>query len=396
MSTKSKKIKVLIYGNVFRDYRSQALLKVLLESGHHISLICPDFYRGIKKSIFNFLYLIELLVKASFADVIYLPPMNTRFIKSALWAAKGFRKKLIVEMYTSIYDTYVRDQKILKGKQVQAGSKQAQAMLRRDVLALTKSDLIIHTASHELNYWENLFDIKIDKNKVLIAPNFNVSLSNFQEKPVRKNRFEICWWGTFIPLHGLDNILQALKILKAQKLQFTCSLFGVNNALFLKYCEKIKLEKLDDCVTLRKDLTFSDQSLPQYLVANCNLALGIFGNTDKAYNTVPNKLIESLSMGIPTLTMNSPALDEFFEPKTDLWTCQPTPESIAESILPIANGTASAVDWERTRQKVLATFSLDRYQEVVNQALGTINDGLFDNKILDFQNNSKIYGQKVS
>jgi len=26
----------------------------------------------------------------------------------------------------------------------------------------------------------------------------------------------ICWWGTFIPLHGLDNILQALKILKEQ------------------------------------------------------------------------------------------------------------------------------------------------------------------------------------
>jgi len=28
----------------------------------------------------------------------------------------------------------------------------------------------------------------------------------------------ICWWGTFIPLHGLDNILQALKILKEQDL----------------------------------------------------------------------------------------------------------------------------------------------------------------------------------
>ena len=396
MSTKSKKIQVLIYGNVFRDYRSQALLKVLLESGHHISLICPDFYRSSKKSIFDFLYLIELLVKARFADVIYLPPMNTRFIKSALWAAKVFRKKLFVEMYTSIYDTYVRDQKILKGKQVKAGSKQAKAMLERDVLALSKSDLIIHTASHELNYWEKLFDIKIDKNKVLIAPNFNISHLNYQEKLVRKNRFEICWWGTFIPLHGLDNILQALKILKEQELQFTCSLFGVNNALFSEYMEKIKLEKLNDCVILRKDLTFSDQSLPKYLVKNCDLALSIFGNTDKAYNTVPNKLIESLSMGIPTLTMNSPALDEFFEPKTDLWTCKPTPESIAESILAIANGTAYAVNWEQTRQKVLDTFSPSRYREVVNQALETVNNDLLDNEILNFQNNSKIYGQKVS
>lgn len=378
MSIKSEKIKVLIYGNVFRDYRSRALLQVLLKSGHHISLICPDFFLGKKQLVFNFLYFIELLIKANFADVIYLPPMNTRFIKSALWAAKIFRKKVIVEMYISIYDTFVRDKKILKGEQVQAGSRKAKAMLERDILALTKSDLIIHTASHELDYWERLFNIEIKRDKVLIAPNFNVSEFNRQEKLTSKNSFEICWWGTFIPLHGLENILQALKILKEKKLQFTCSLFGVNNPLFNKYRAKIKLEELNDCVTLRKDLTFADGSLPKYLVRNCDLALSIFGNTDKAYNTVPNKLIESLSMGIPTLTMNSPALNEFFEPETELWTCQPSPESIAKSILTVADGTAYAVDWELTRQKVLDIFTLTRYREVVNQALETVKKDLSD------------------
>jgi glycosyltransferase involved in cell wall biosynthesis len=271
-------------------------------------------------------------------------------------------------MYISIYDTFVRDQKILKGKQIESGSRQAKGMLAKDILALTKSDFIIHTASHELSYWEKLLNIKIAQEKVFIAPNFNVSQLIHNRKNPDDN-FKICWWGTFIPLHGLENILQAMKILQAKQLKFSCNLFGVDNESFSTYAEKIKVEQLENCVYLRKDLSFTDNSLPKYLIDNCDLALGIFGNTDKAYNAVPNKLVEALSMAIPTLTMNSPALNEFFEPERDLWTCEADPESIAQSILKIANDTASPVNWEQTRQKVLETFSVTRYQEVVETVI---------------------------
>lgn len=367
MFTKNKSTKILVYGNVFRDYRSQVLVKLLLDSGYHVSLICPDFYLTNRRSPFNWLYLLELVIKAWSADAIYLSPMNTRFIKSALWAAKTFRKKLIVEMYISIYDTFVGDRKPLKGKQIEAGSRLAKSMLRKDVLALTQSDFIIHTAQHELSYWEKLLEIEIERQKVAIAPNFNVS-DLVRSNQTRDDTLRICWWGTFIPLHGLDNILQAMQILQQQGVRFTCSLFGVDNDSFVTYSQKIEQAQLQDCVYLRKDLRFSDRSLPEYLVQHCDLALGIFGNTAKAENTVPNKLIEALSMGIPTLTMQSPALNEFFA-DDDLWTCQSDPEAIAESILTIANGTAYPVNWKQTRQKVLDTFSVARYREVVSQVL---------------------------
>lgn len=121
-----------------------------------------------------------------------------------------------------------------------------------------------------------------------------------------------------------------MKLCKEREVQFTCNLFGVDNPFFCVYTEKIQANELDSHVFLRKDLNFSDNSLPHYLIENCDLALGIFGNTNKAINAVPNKLIEALAMGIPTLTMNSPALREFFNPETDFWTCEPFPESIAE------------------------------------------------------------------
>ena len=377
MLTNTKQIKILLYGNVSRDYRSKILVKFLLDSKYRISLASPEFYTTKKvehfysiEKLFTIFWWIELFIKAAFTDIIYLPPMNARFIKSALWASKLFNKKLIVEMYISLYDTLVNDRNLIT-----TGSRQAKTWLTKDILALTKSDYIIHTARHEITYWENLLNIKVKQNKVFIAPICNISSLVRSQVCGQGSVLNICWWGTFIPLHGLDNILQSMRILKAKNVQFICNLFGVNNSFFHIYTEKIQTIDLNSHVFLRKDLSFANSYLPKYLVENCDLALGIFGNTDKARNAVPNKLIEALSMGIPTLTMNSPALREFFNPE-DLWTCEPSPESIAASILTIAEGTASPVDWEQTRQKVLSTFSVAQYQEVVSKVLKRATDDL--------------------
>jgi len=172
-----------------------------------------------------------------------------------------------------------------------------------------------------------------------------------------------------------------MKILQEEKLSFTCNFFRVDNPFFSLYNDKIQFSKLEQHVFLRKDLSYSNGSLPQYLVDNCDLALGIFGNTDKAFNCVPNKLVEALSLGIPTLTMNSSALKEFFNPEADLWTCEPSPESIAEFIFTIATGAAHPVDWQFTRQKVQSTFSVARYQEVVNKVLEGVSHDLLDYRL---------------
>ncbi len=372
MLVSTKRIKILLYGNIHsRVYRSKILIKFLQQDPEGIiSHVQPSFYRSkildhfelIEKSLIVLCW-IELFIKAAFTDIVYLLPDNTRFIKSAIWITSLFRKKLVVEPYISLYDTFVGDRKLIID-----GSRKAKVALEKDRLALIKSDYVIHTSSCELNYWGKIISASIDPNKIFVAPLCNtlnlVAKRHFRQDGVLR----ICWWGTFIPLHGLDNILKAMRILKEQEVQFTCNLFGVDNAFFSVYEQKIYSNQLENHVFLRKDLNFSDNSLPVHLVDNCDLALGIFGNTDKARNAVPNKLVEALSMGIPTLTMNSPALQEFFKPE-DLWTCEPSPEAIAGAILSITSDAAYPVDWKQTRQKTLSTFSVTRYQEVVSKVL---------------------------
>lgn len=369
---KTRKSRVLLYGNInTKDYRAKTLIKILENLNYCVSLVSPDFYRSqeikqalsIEKLMIVFCWL-ELFVKAAFADIIYLPPMNSRFIKSAIWAARIFQKKLVVEMYFSLYDTLVRDRQI-----IQEGSRQAQAVKQKDILALTKADYIIHTSNFEIDYWEKLLNISIDRVKVFISPVCNVSTLVHHRKFQEDGILRICWWGTFIPLHGLDKILQAMKILQQQNLKFTCVLFGVNNNFYIEYANKIKQAGLEHHVLLQKDLNFADDSLPKYLVEKCDLALGIFGDTDKARNAVPNKLIEALSMKIPILTMDAPALQEFFNPGIDFWVCHNSPEAIAESITKIAQGKANYIDWEKTQQKTLNTFSTNQYQNILSKVL---------------------------
>jgi glycosyltransferase involved in cell wall biosynthesis len=386
MAIFKEKIKVLLYGNVHGAYRCENLIKFLLDSGYYVSFVYPDFYlRGRGKQtfftqfirkVFSKFYLIELFVKAALADVIYVLPMSGNFIQSALWVSKLFKNKLVIEPYISMYDTYVRNKDDIK-----EGSKAAKEILKKDILAFTKTDYIIHLSAYELAYWAKVLDIELDPNKVFIAPLFTESRLSLKRQFMQDGSLNICWWGTILPLHGVDNILQAMKILKEKELPFTCNLFGAYGSgyaeRFHAYENKIKQDELSDRVFLRKDLKFSDGSLPKYLVENCDLALGVFGNNERARNSAtPNKLVESLAMGIPTLNMNFPGLKEFLNPEVDFWTCEPTGESIAQTILAIINGTAPAVDWEQTRQKALNTFSLTRYQEVVTKVLDKVEDDL--------------------
>jgi len=91
MLTNTKKIKILLYGNnSCRNYRS----KLIKKFSPRLWLLVLKFVlvlqnKKYKQFFFNwkvFILLgwIELFIKAAFADLIYLLPMNVRFIKSAV------------------------------------------------------------------------------------------------------------------------------------------------------------------------------------------------------------------------------------------------------------------------------------------------------------------------
>ena len=383
-----KKPSIVLFGGLWSPNRCEHLTEFLIASGYYVSGVFTDFYvtrkhhrnlttRVINKLTFQLFPFVELFFKASFADVIYILPSNVSLINQALMVSKIFKNKIILELYDSMYTHYMENKGSTSiDKQAIQKVKEDSVDLnpKNEKLAIRESDYIVHIARYELEFLSKVLEINIPKDKVFIAPIFCPIRPHHSRSFMADGVFRICWWGSFLPLHGLDYVLDALQILKCRDIDFECDLFGAYSAgsrayFFEKYKQKIIQEGLDSHVRLRRDLTFSDGKLPDYLRQNCDLALGVFGETLKAESSVPNKLVEALSMGIPTLTRCSPALEEFFDVDADLWTCLPSSESIAEALIQISHQKARAVDWARTQEKVLEQFSVDNYKNVVGHVL---------------------------
>ncbi len=390
-----KKPIILLYGGFWAANRCEYLVEFLIASGYYVSGVFPDFYSSerqqrnfltkvFRKIAFPVFALIELFVKASFADVIYILPGNVSLFKYALLAARVFKTRIILEFYDSMYTHYMEN----KG----AGSIAPEELKRvkqdnvnlnpeNEKLAIRKADYIIHVSNCELGYLSKVLEINIDFDKVFVVPIFCSDRPAYAREFMQDGVFRICWWGSFLPMHGLDYILIALNKLKQDGLNFECDLFGAYSAgsrayFFEKYRQEIASQSLDSHVKLRRDLTFIDGKLPEYLISHCDLSLGIFGDTLKAESSVPNKLIESLSMGIPTLTRSSPVLEEFFDVQADFWTCQPSPESIAQAISDVYHQKSHPVHWGKTRDKVRNTFNAETYRKVVSKVLNQVNQDL--------------------
>ncbi len=379
MAVVKKRLKLCLYGNVYGAYRSQNLLKLLLDEGYRVAWVMPEFYqeRGLKKTLaaklahrlFYFYELIDLLIKGALADVIYLLPVNVERVRTALWVARLCRAKLVVEVHVLLYDSLIQD-----GQLAASDSAIARRYRRLDKIALTQPDYLIDPARYEMDYWSRLLDVELDPAKLHIAPLFTEPTELYKPTYERSGPLRICWWGTLIALHGVETIIAAMAQLQAMGVAFELTLFAIPPAgqefLLADYQALIQKNSLSDRVKIRSDLRFSDGSLPRYLVGHCDLALGIFGASGRAQATVPTKLIDALSLGLPTLTMTTPALKEFFDPAADLWTCEPA--KLAEAIQAVDRGTAPAVDWRRTRAQVLKTFSLETYARVVYRLLDQI------------------------
>jgi glycosyltransferase involved in cell wall biosynthesis len=102
--------------------------------------------------------------------------------------------------------------------------------------------------------------------------------------------------GKLIPLHGLETILGAARLLPDVPFRIVGS--GQLDSLFdsrpanVNWVHWIEYEQLPEAIQ----------------VAGC--ALGIFGTSDKAARVIPNKAFQALACGTPLVTADTPAARE--------------------------------------------------------------------------------------
>jgi glycosyltransferase involved in cell wall biosynthesis len=247
--------------------------------------------------------------RAGGADAWLVPSFGHRDVPVVSLLARAARIPLLFDPLVSRWDTQVRD----LGR-VPERSFAAARLQWSDTVSLGLSDLVL------CDTWEH---------GELFAERFGLPRRKLARVPVGADRaafargderaralprngtapLDVLYVGGFLPLHGVPTIIQAAALLEKRH--------GSEFARFTLVGDGMTAHRADRDVaslglrSVRREPRLAYSRVLDAL-ARADVALGIFGTTDKAARVVPHKVYQALAVGVPTVTRRSPAVAEFF------------------------------------------------------------------------------------
>ena len=223
----------------------------------------------------------------------------------------------------SIYDTLVNDRKSVKHNSIKA-----RLIHYVDKWACNVSDLIILESSEEIEYFKKEFNIQSSKFRQCPL-GADESLFTPTTNRTNKDQFVVLYFGSFIPLHGVNSIVESAKNLQEyKKIIFRLCGDGQTRKEIEEFVSKNSLKNVEILgrVSTKKLLDEIHQS---------DICLGIFGGTWKARKVVTNKVLQILACKKPLITMSSPAIIEshLIDKKNCILVQPDSPIAISQAIL---------------------------------------------------------------
>jgi glycosyltransferase involved in cell wall biosynthesis len=259
------------------------------------------------------------------APVLLVPEFRHKDVPLARLLATLSGASLVVDPLISRYDTRVHD-----WRSSAPGSWAADHSRRVDRATVRFADLVLcDTALHAALFQR---DYRVPAERCAVVP---VGFDDVVFQPCPEpsvGPFRVAFFGSYLPLHGVDTILEAARILRDRSVRFL--LIGAGQTF--DHVERVRDERLglEICAPL------SPVQLVQRL-RTAHVLLGIFGTTPKAARVVPNKVFQGLGLGRALITADTPAIHEFFEPDRHLCTVPAgDPERLAAAILDLRDQPA--------------------------------------------------------
>jgi glycosyltransferase involved in cell wall biosynthesis len=188
------------------------------------------------------------------------------------------------------------------------------------------SSVWLDTQTH-IDWYANEFRIPAGKfRRVWVGADDEVMMPNGDK---RSEKFTVFFYGTFIPLQGIEHIVEAAAIVgsKTQEIQFVLCGDGQTHDEMRRLANRLGVRNLE-FLPRRPPAELSR------LIAGSDVCLGIFGGGEKTQRVIPNKVFDALACGRPVITADTPAAREALVHGEHAWLC-PTanPEALAAAIL---------------------------------------------------------------
>jgi len=328
--------KVLYIGNFDENYsRNWIILRALRING--IKVYKLNFKNSSnRKVIYTFIKSFKTLNSIDFDLIIFFSVSPRDWLLFSLTKLYSKYKKipLIYDYFISKFQTYYDDRKVFSRKNMPFKLLKYAFLYCLDYFECLLSDIIILDTNIHIKYFNIMFNLRKNKfRRILVGaePIFSIS-NNAVKRRGNGEKIKVGFWGTYIPLHGIEFIIKAADVLKDDK-RIIFSLLG-RGQTYKKNFELAKSLKLNN-------LEFYDlvplNELPHF-ISKCDIALGIFGKGEKTLCVIPNKIFEAIQMKVPIITSNTPAINELFTHRENIFLCQRAdPKSISEGILELVN-----------------------------------------------------------
>lgn len=244
--------------------------------------------------------LILRYLRAPEHDLVLVPYLG-QFDVIVLWPFAKLRgRRVVLDLFLSLYDTVVNDRKMVRSSSVIAHC--LKALERLSCLAADRVLLDTQTHARRIVEMFSLDDAKVDAVPVGAEPG---AFANVPPRVPHEGPTRILFYGQLIPLHGIETILKAAMSERGREYQWHIIGSGQDQPLL----QRALSESDSSHVTWEKWVPYENLAAA---IESADVCLGVFGTSEKAASVVPNKVYQSLFAKRSVITRDAPAMHEVF------------------------------------------------------------------------------------
>jgi len=303
-----KKLKILFVGKSNLDYNRVQVLINGLKKRNDFEVYIYEFK---KRSAFDKKHFSKL---EDLVDYIYIPPFRHQDVKLI---KRYTDKPIIFDPLISKFMTKVFDY---------GHFWKAPIKYWLDFIPFHRVDILLADTLLHKKYFSKTFFIS--ENKIKVLP-IGVDTSLFSNEKIKTSKevFKVGFYGSFIPLQGVDVIIEAAILLKENK-DILFELIG-NGVQFEAVKKKIKKYNLTN-VSLIGWVKYEELNVE---ISKFDLCLGVFGKSFKTDIVIPNKVWHYAAMGKCIVTKNTLGIKEAFTENENIVLIENSPKVLADTIL---------------------------------------------------------------
>ena len=278
----------------------------------------------------SFLILTWKFLRTPQVDIIIVGHPGYFHIHLAKILRRLFKKnaRLVYDVFIPLYDAVVNDRKLFRPDDLYA-----RFLNRFEASCCRCADIcLIDTNTHGRYLAEKYGLPSKYVQTVFVGPTID---DTFDAPPNRHHKtFKVIYVGTYIPLHGVEVIIEAANHLRdKQDIHF----FLVGSGQMKPEMEGLVRQGKLNNVTFQGWIP--TERLGEHL-RSFDTSLGIFGSSPKANRVIPSKIFDSCAAGVPFISADTPAVREVFHHGKNAWLVPAgNPEALAEAILTLKSDT---------------------------------------------------------